>query len=235
MPAGYVPSKWINSKGVFVAPPDSGASASLKAQWEQAFGVLPPPAGFVKGLGRVVVNNQTSLSQSQANALGEEFLVDQGYLTYFLEEGSLNGALAVSAGNAITAFPTVQNVLGAGGRVQTIGCQLPMSMVLVDIPSPPGPTSGASAYGLVELSDNTAPGRSCSMVTISKTGQRTTLFHVAGINESAGGVLQEGAKVALASMGVTVWKNLGSWNCPTYTVGQKLTIACPTLLPAGSG
>jgi len=225
----YLPSKWVNSKGVFVAPADSGASASLKAQWETAYGVLPPPQGFVSGLGQVPVNNQTALPQSEANTLGEEFLVAQGYLSYFLTEGSLTGALAASAGSAIGAFPQVQSVLLSGGRVEIIGCQLPITLVLVSIPHPPGPVSGASRYGFVET-PNTAPGGSCSIVTIAKSGQKSTVAH--GIPSQT---LQEGQSVQVSALGMAVWRNVGSWSCPTYAPTESVGAACPSLLVGGAG
>jgi len=227
----YLPSKWVNSKGVFVAPVDSRASASLKAQWESAYGVLPPPRGFVSGLGQVPVDNQTSLPQAEASGLGEEYLVAQGYLSYFLAVGSLNGALAVSAGTAIGDFPQVQAVLSSGGHIETVGCQLPTSLVLVNIPNPPGPEPGASVYGLVQTF-NTAPGGSCAFIAVAKSGRKTTLSDVA--DAGADVYLQEGSKVALSALGTTVWKNLGSWSCPNYPA-QSLTEACPSLLTGGAG
>lgn len=236
LPTGYVPpsKSIINSKGVFVARPDATASASVKALWAQVWGAPPPPADFAKSLGHVPVDNQTSLSQAQANTLGEEYLVGQGYLMYFLEEGSISGALSVSAGSAIGSFPQLQSVLSSGGHVETIGCELPTSLVLVSIPTPPGPISGASPYGFVE-SFNLAPGGSCSMVTISKAGRAVTLFHVSGKSSASTMTLQEGLAVKIPALGATVWKNLGSVGCPTYTSGESLTLACPSLLPGGAG
>lgn len=230
--AKYVPSKWINSKGVFVAPPDSAASASVKTQWKRDYGTLPPAVGFIAGLGHVPVNNQTSLSQAQANALGKEYLVGQGYLMYFLAQGSISGALSVSAGSAIGSFPQLQSVLSSGGHVETIGCELPTRLVLVSIPTPPGPISGSSPYGLVE-SFNLAPGGSCSMVTVSKAARAVTLFHVSGKSSASTMTLQEGVAVKIPALGATVWKNLGSVGCPTYTPRASVTQACPDLVTGG--
>lgn len=230
----YVPSKWINSKGVFVAPPDSAASASVKAQWKLDYGTLPPPVGFVKSLGHVPVVNETTgpqaVSQAQANEWGQEFLVAQGYLMYFQAEGSLGGALAVAGGSGIGAFPQVQSTLSSGGHVETIGCQLPTKLVLVSIPTNPGPMSGASASGFVESSSQTGPGGSCSIVGVSKAGQKTTFGTFLPSQ-----YLQEGQPVQIPALGLTVWKNVGSAPCPTYALGDSLTQACPSLLTGGAG
>ena len=214
----YVPSKWINSKGVFVAPPDSAASASVKAQWKLDYGTVPPPVGFISGLGHVPVNNQTSLPQAEANTLGQGFLLSQGYEDYFLAEGSVVGLQAAGGAGVFGDFGTVAAALEAGAHVQVVGCALPTTLSVVTIPSPLGPPAG-DTYGVL-AGFTAAPSGHCALVAVSKSGASHTL-----ISYSAQTTLYAGSATKIAALGV-LWNPVGGWICPGYQAGAPLTSVC---------
>jgi hypothetical protein len=214
----YLPSKWVNSKGVFVAPADSGASASLKAQWETAYGVFPPPQGFVSGLGQVPVTNLTNVSQGEADQWGQAFLVDQGYEDYFLAAGSSKGVAAVANGNVIPDYSAVSADLAAGVRVYVVGCALPISLTLVTIPSSLKPPAGDS-YGLMASFKPLANG-GCQLQGATVNGPGATIWSGTDVPD-----LYEGRVTSIPALG-SVWVPLGALSCPSYQVGGDLAAAC---------
>lgn len=222
-PTGYVPSKWVNAEGVFVAPPDSAAPASVKAQWKLAYGVLPPPPGFIRGLGHVPVVNETTgaqaVSQAQANSWGQAFLVAQGYMDYFLSVGSNAGLLGVASSNIVPDYSTVAAALASRQDVYVVGCALPVSLTLFQIPTPLQPPPG-EPYGLMALFRPLANGKCETRTAPSTTGG--TLVESSG-NAPA---LYAGAVKTTPMLGA-IWYSPGVYACPTYQPGAAVAAACP--------
>jgi len=214
----YLPSKWVNSKGVFVAPVDSGASASLKAQWEIAYGVLPPPHGFVSGLGQVPVTNAAGLPTAKAAALGQQFLVEQGYEDYFLTEGSGQGLAAVGGAGLMSDYTTVSADLQAGGHIQVTGCALPTSLEVVAIPTALNPPQG-DTYGLLATFVGPSKGQ-CVLQLSTKSAASSTVAKYAPAP-----TLYAGSSTKIGLLG-TIWKPVGGWSCPGYRDGESLASVC---------
>lgn len=214
----YLPSKWVNSQGVFVAPADSGANASLTAKWEVAYGVPPPPLGFVSGLGQVPVTNLTNVSQAKADQWGQAFLVDQGYEDYFLGVGSPKGVAAVANGNVIPNYSAVRADLGSGDRVRVAGCALPISLTLVTIPSSLGHPAG-DGYGLMATFKPLTNGH-CQLQGAAPNGSVTTIWSGTNVPD-----LYEGAVTSIPILG-SVWVPPGALSCPNYQTGGDIAAAC---------
>lgn len=221
-PAGYVPSKWVNAEGVFIAPLDSRAPASVKAQWKLAYGVLPPPAGFVHGLGHVPVVNETTgaqaVSQAQANAWGQAFLAAQGYMDYFLSVGSVAGLLGVASANVVPYYSKVAAALASGHHAYVVGCALPVSLTLVQIPASLQPPVG-EPYGLVARFRPLANGK-CE----TRTAPSTTAGAIIASEEN-GPALYEGAVKTTPMLGA-IWYSPGAYGCSTYQPGGGVAAAC---------